>query len=101
MITRSDILAAIQKIRRELDTLERAVRETPAPSQPPASRTTPPTSRVNAPQRRAARRVTQRSASRTPATSKVPCEACRDYCWENCPCSCHQTRRAGATPPAR
>lgn len=97
-LKRSDVLAAIQKIRRELDALEHAVREAPAGSSP-APRTTPPPSspRVNAPRRSAQprRSSSPRPKARTPqAPANVPCEHCRDFCWVQCPCSCHQAKHA-------
>jgi hypothetical protein len=107
-LSRPNLLAFIAKIRRELDDLERAVRGTPAPQPSSTSRPTPssPSPRVTAPQRRQRRRQFSDAGhpprqARGPVTTKVACDACRDFCWENCPCSCHQQRHAGVSAAAR
>lgn len=110
-LSRSAILALIQKVRRELDALERVVKETPATKPtspaPPASQHNhrppqPAPPRVHAPRSQHPRRSTrapQQAARGGPVTTKVACEACRDFCWENCPCSCHLQRRVAVTSP--
>jgi hypothetical protein len=101
-------LAFIEKIRRDLDELERAARGTSAATPSPTSRTTPtsppfnpggPRSKYNTPRPASQRPRRRFSAKSTPVVTKVACDACRDFCWENCPCSCHHTQHAGAVAP--
>jgi hypothetical protein len=109
-VTRSALLDDLRALRRDvnarLDILERKLLERSV-APPPPSRSAPPASRGSSPVRRPSprrppvarwrdQRPGQRSSPRTPTATKVSCDACRDVCWENCACSCHQVPRVAA-----
>ena len=107
-VTRSALLDDLRVFRRDvnarLDALEHKLLERSV-SAPPPPRSAP--SRASSPARRSPPRrppggrwrevsPSSRASSRTPTATKVACDACREVCWENCACSCHQGRREAA-----